>query len=115
MRTASLNTNPSVRRLNGPSRPINHLADRSAVLAAVESVDAVGTFEDTLLELFRHLKPDVLVQGADDLVDTVVGAVGVQAQGGRVVLVDRVEVDSTTKLIHAISSGSPTTKVEDLV
>ena len=99
----ALNTDRGVRRLKGPSRPVNPLADRSAVIAAVESVDAVISFDDeTPLDLIRRLKPDVLVKGADYTVETVVGAAEVQAEGGRLVLVDLVEGHSTTNLIDAI-------------
>ena len=74
-----------------------------AVIAAVESVDAVISFdEDTPLELIRRLQPDVLVKGGDYTIETVVGAEEVQAAGGRVVLVDLVEGRSTTGLIDAI-------------
>ncbi len=71
----ALNSDPGVRRLKGPKRPVNGLADRSAVIAAVEAVDAVISFDDdTPLELIRRLKPDVLVKGGDYTIDTVVGA-----------------------------------------
>jgi D-beta-D-heptose 7-phosphate kinase / D-beta-D-heptose 1-phosphate adenosyltransferase len=93
----ALNTDDSAYRLKGPRRPVNLLPDRSAVIAAVGSVDAVVSFDqDTPLELIRRLKPDVLIKGADYTVATVVGADDVQAAGGRVVLVDLVEGRSTT-------------------
>ncbi len=99
----ALNSDPGVERLKGPKRPVNGLADRSAVIAAVESVNAVISFdEDTPLELICRLKPDVLVKGGDYTVDSVVGAAEVEAAGGRVVLVDLVEGISTTRLIDAI-------------
>jgi len=99
----ALNDDAGVRRLKGPQRPVNPLADRAAVIAAVEAVDAVISFaEETPIELIRRLKPDVLVKGGDYTVDTVVGADAVQAAGGRVVLVDLVEGRSTTRLIDAI-------------
>ncbi len=105
----ALNDDPGVRRLKGPKRPVNGLADRSAVIAAVESVDAVISFdEDTPIELIRRLKPDVLVKGGDYTIEDVVGAEEVAAAGGRVVLVDPVEGRSTTRLIDAIrASHSP--------
>ncbi len=99
----ALNSDPGVRRLKGPKRPLNGLADRSAVIAAVESVDAVISFdEETPIELIRRLKPDVLVKGGDYTIAAVVGADEVEAAGGRVVLVDLVEGRSTTGLIEAI-------------
>jgi D-beta-D-heptose 7-phosphate kinase/D-beta-D-heptose 1-phosphate adenosyltransferase len=99
----ALNTDGGVRRLKGPERPVNGLEDRSAVIAAVESVDAVISFdEETPIELIRRLKPDVLVKGADYTIEGVIGAEDVQAAGGRVLLVDLVEGRSTTRLIEAI-------------
>ena len=99
----ALNSDAGVRRLKGPSRPVNGLADRSAVIAAVEAVDAVISFdEDTPVELIRRLTPDVLVKGGDYTIDGVVGAADVQAAGGRVLLVDLIEGRSTTRLIDAI-------------
>ena len=104
----ALNTDPGVRRLKGPMRPVNGLADRSAVIAAVESVDAVISFdEETPIELIRRLQPDVLVKGGDYTIDAVVGAAEVQAAGGQVVLVDLVEGRSTTRLIDAIRETPP--------
>ena len=102
----ALNSDPGVRRLKGPERPVNALADRAAVIAAVEAVDAVISFdEETPLELIRRLKPDVLVKGGDYTIDNVVGAAEVAAVGGRVVLVDLVEGRSTTRLIDAIRAA----------
>jgi D-beta-D-heptose 7-phosphate kinase / D-beta-D-heptose 1-phosphate adenosyltransferase len=99
----ALNTDAGVRRLKGPQRPVNALADRAAVIAAIEAVDAVLSFdEETPIELIRRLKPDVLVKGADYTIDGVVGAPEVQAAGGKVVLVELVEGRSTTRLIDAI-------------
>jgi D-beta-D-heptose 7-phosphate kinase/D-beta-D-heptose 1-phosphate adenosyltransferase len=99
----ALNTDQGVRRLKGPQRPVNPLSDRAAVIAAVEAVDAVVSFDDeTPIELIRRLKPDILGKGGDYTVETVVGAADVQAAGGRVVLVDLVEGRSTTGLIHAM-------------
>src|SRR5438309_5519953 len=96
----ALNTDRGVRRLKGPERPVNGLEDRSAVIAAVESVDAVISFdEETPIELIRRVKPDVLVKGGDYTIEEVVGAEDVQQAGGRVVLVDLVEGRSTTRLI----------------
>jgi D-beta-D-heptose 7-phosphate kinase / D-beta-D-heptose 1-phosphate adenosyltransferase len=99
----ALNDDPGVRRLKGAKRPVNALADRSAVIAAVESVDAVISFaEETPLDLICRLEPDVLVKGGDYTITEVVGAAEVKAAGGRVVLVDLVEGRSTTRLIDAI-------------
>lgn len=102
----ALNDDPGVRRLKGPHRPVNALPDRSAVIAAIESVDAVISFdEETPIELIRRLRPDVLIKGGDYTIEGVVGAPEVEAAGGRVVLVDLVEGRSTTGLIDAIRTA----------
>jgi D-beta-D-heptose 7-phosphate kinase/D-beta-D-heptose 1-phosphate adenosyltransferase len=102
----ALNTDPGVRRLKGPERPVNGLADRAAVIAAVEAVDAVISFdEETPIDLIRRLRPDVLVKGGDYTIEGVVGAEDVQQSGGRVLLVDLVEGHSTTRLIEAIRAA----------
>ena len=107
----ALNTDEGVRRLKGAERPVNGLADRAAVIAAVESVDAVISFdEETPIELIRRLRPDVLVKGGDYTIEGVVGADLVQSWGGRVVLVDLVEGRSTTRLIEAIRSPQEAAK-----
>jgi D-beta-D-heptose 7-phosphate kinase / D-beta-D-heptose 1-phosphate adenosyltransferase len=106
----ALNSDAGVRRLKGPRRPVNALADRSAVIAAIEAVDAVISFdEETPIELIRRLKPDVLVKGGDYAVADVVGAPEVQGWGGKVVLVDLVEGRSTTRLIDAIRAPAQET------
>ncbi|ACC98734.1 RfaE bifunctional protein [Elusimicrobium minutum Pei191] len=69
-----LNTDASVKRLKGPSRPINKQADRALVTAGLESVDAVAFFnEDTPLNLIKLVKPDVLVKGGDYKAQDIVG------------------------------------------
>src|SRR5262249_42150012 len=99
----ALNDDAGVRRLKGPKRPVNRLPDRSAVMAAIGSGDAVISFaEEAPLEPIRRPKPDVPGKGAHDTVEEVVGAAEVQAAGGRVALVDLVEGRSTTRLIDAI-------------
>ena len=97
----ALNTDDSVRRLKGPSRPVNTLAQRAQVMAALRSVDGVVAFaDDTPLALIETLLPDVLVKGADYTVDQVVGADAVIAAGGRVVLAELVPGQSTTGIIE---------------
>ncbi|HVH79656.1 MAG TPA: D-glycero-beta-D-manno-heptose-7-phosphate kinase [Stellaceae bacterium] len=103
----ALNSDGSVSRLKGPERPINTLADRAAVIAALASVDAVISFEeDTPLNLITKLKPEVLIKGGDYTIDTVVGAEEVQATGGRVALIDLVEGHSTTRTIGKMTGAS---------
>ena len=96
----ALNTDASVSRLKGPSRPVNALAQRAQVMAAIRYVDGVVCFdEETPLALITALVPDVLVKGADYTVDQVVGADVVRAAGGRVVLAELVAGQSTTGII----------------
>jgi D-beta-D-heptose 7-phosphate kinase/D-beta-D-heptose 1-phosphate adenosyltransferase len=92
-----LNSDESVRRLKGPTRPINNEQDRARVLGALESVGAVALFtQDTPIDLIRLVRPDTLVKGADYTKDKVVGADIVESYGGRVELVDLVAGKSTT-------------------
>jgi D-beta-D-heptose 7-phosphate kinase/D-beta-D-heptose 1-phosphate adenosyltransferase len=96
----ALNTDESVARLKGPLRPVNTLAERAAVIAALKMVDCVVAFaEDTPLELIRALMPDVLVKGADYSIERVVGADLVQASGGEVALIEMVPGLSTTAIL----------------
>ncbi len=99
----AINTDESVRRLKGPSRPVRTTSERAVVLAALEVVDAVVAFDhDTPLELIRHLKPDVLVKGGDYTEATIVGAPDVRARGGRVVVVPLTAGHSTTSTIERL-------------
>ena len=95
-----LNSDVSVRRLKGPTRPVQNETSRSTVLASLEAVDAVVLFDqDTPLDLITALRPDVLVKGADYTIDKVVGAEVVQAAGGTVLLADLSPGHSTTATI----------------
>ncbi|NHN85702.1 bifunctional D-glycero-beta-D-manno-heptose-7-phosphate kinase/D-glycero-beta-D-manno-heptose 1-phosphate adenylyltransferase HldE [Acetobacter musti] len=99
----ALNDDASVRRLKGDTRPVNTLASRAAVMAAIRSVDAVAAFsEDTPLEIIRELMPDILIKGSDYRPEDVVGAAEVIAAGGRLVLADLRDGHSTTATIGRI-------------
>ena len=99
----ALNTDESVSRLKGPTRPVNSLAQRAQVMAAIRFVDCVvGFAEDTPLQVITRLLPDVLVKGADYTVSQVVGADVVLANGGRVVLAELVAGQSTTGIIARV-------------
>jgi rfaE bifunctional protein nucleotidyltransferase chain/domain len=100
----ALNSDASVRKLGkGRERPLNALADRLAVLAALESVDAVTWFdEDTPDALIAACRPQVLAKGGDWPVERIVGAGGVLARGGKVVSIPFEHQRSTTELLQRI-------------
>ncbi len=100
----AVNADESVRRLGkGADRPINPLADRMALLAALASVDLVVAFdEDTPLETIRLCRPDVLVKGGDWSADRIVGADEVRAWGGSVHSIAFEHQRSTTLLLERI-------------
>lgn len=99
-----VNTDASVRRLGkGEDRPINPLADRLAVLAALESVSLVVPFdEDTPLELVLECHPDIIVKGGDYSAQTTVGAAEVIAWGGRFEAIPFLSDRSTSALLEKI-------------
>ena len=102
----AINSDESVRRLKGLSRPIRSDAERSYVLAALECVDLVVVFpEDTPLALVKVLRPDVIVKGGDYSEDTIVGATEVTAWGGKVVVVPLTPGHSTTNIIKRLSES----------
>ena len=95
----ALNSDQSVRRLKGSSRPLQLEEARAYVMASIEHVDLVVLFdEDTPLSVIEALRPDVLVKGADYREDQVVGADLVKSWGGRIVLANLVPAQSTTML-----------------
>jgi D-beta-D-heptose 7-phosphate kinase/D-beta-D-heptose 1-phosphate adenosyltransferase len=101
-----LNTDASVQRLKGASRPVVGEKERARVMSALAAVDAVVLFdEDTPLELIRAVKPDVLVKGGDYKVETVVGHEDVIAAGGRVEIVPLVEGFSTTNIVRKLTES----------
>jgi D-beta-D-heptose 7-phosphate kinase/D-beta-D-heptose 1-phosphate adenosyltransferase len=96
-----INSDDSVRRLKGPTRPVRSEAERAYVLAALESVDAVTIFEqDTPLELIVTLRPDVLVKGGDYTPEQVVGRSEVEGWGGELLIVPLTPGQSTTSIIE---------------
>lgn len=99
-----LNSDASVKRLKGPTRPVQSETSRGTVLASLAAVDLVVIFdEDTPLELITAIRPDVLVKGADYRIDQVVGGDLVIAAGGRVFLADLQAGHSTTATIARIN------------
>ena len=96
-----LNTDDSVRRLKGPSRPVNPEDDRAYVLAGLAAVDYVTFFaEDTPRDLIVALLPDVLVKGGDYRKKDIVGGAEVEAAGGEVVVAPLVPGRSTTAILQ---------------
>lgn len=99
-----INSDASVRRLKGPTRPIVPAPDRAELLAALECVDAVIEFdEDTPLRLIEAIRPDVLVKGGDYRPEEVVGREIVEGSGGTLVLIPLVPGQSTTNLAARIN------------
>ena len=95
-----LNSDASVKRLKGPSRPVNPEADRARLLNGLKPVDAVVIFEeDTPLNVITELQPDLLVKGGDYDVDSVIGADVVQSKGGEVLIAPTLEGRSTTNIL----------------
>jgi D-beta-D-heptose 7-phosphate kinase/D-beta-D-heptose 1-phosphate adenosyltransferase len=96
----AINSDASVARLKGPSRPVQGQNARAIVLQALKGVDQVIVFEeDTPLTVIQALSPDILFKGADYREDQVVGGDVVKAAGGRVALIDLVAGHSTTALV----------------
>ena len=109
----AVNTDASVKRLaKGDDRPVNPLADRMAVLAALESVSLVTSFEeDTPLETILACRPDVLVKGGDWPVEAIVGGREVLGWGGSVHSIPFAHERSTTEVLRRIrgAQGAKTT------
>ena len=97
----ALNADESVRKLKGPTRPINALADRQVVMAGLECVDFVTSFEeDTPLELMLLLKPSLIVKGGDWKVEQMVGSKEAREWGGKARSLAFVEGKSTTAIVE---------------
>ena len=98
-----INSDASIQRLKGKSRPICPLVDRMEMLAALEAVDFVVPFdEDTPEALIREVSPQVLIKGEDWKDKGVVGREWVESHGGRVALITLKQGYSTTALIQRI-------------
>ena len=96
----AVNTDRSVRKLKGSSRPVNTLAHRAKVLASLQCIDKVVFFdEDTPIKLIKAIRPDVLVKGGDYKLKDIVGHKEVSQYGGSVVTIPLVKGLSTSKII----------------
>lgn len=101
-----VNSDASVKRLKGPTRPINDEVTRQKILAALESVDAVVLFgEDTPAALIHTIAPDYLVKGGDYTLDTIVGAPEILARGGRVDVFPTLAGHSSTRTIERVQGA----------
>ena len=106
----ALNTDASVKRQGkGDDRPINTLANRAAVAAALASVDLVTWFDaDTPADLIELVQPDILIKGGDWAVENIVGAAETLARGGKVYSIPFLHQTSTTQTlakIRAVETG----------
>lgn len=98
-----LNSDASVARLKGPSRPVQDERARAAILLGLRSVDAVVRFaEDTPQLLIQDLQPDLLAKGGDYTPSTVIGRDLVEARGGRLVLLPFHDGNSTSRIVSRI-------------
>jgi D-beta-D-heptose 7-phosphate kinase/D-beta-D-heptose 1-phosphate adenosyltransferase len=102
-----LNSDSSVKRLKGESRPINSEIERAEVLSAIEYVDAIVIFdEDTPYNLVGEILPDVIVKGGDYKKDEVVGGDIVKKAGGSIEIIPLISGKSTTGTIEKITNGA---------
>jgi len=107
-----INVDSSVKRLKGPTRPVNDQNARAQVMAALGSVDAVVMFAENIeendnpLKIMQALRPDVIFKGQDYTIDKVIGADFVQSYGGRVALIPLEDGFSTTSTIKKMGSAA---------
>ncbi|MFI1935697.1 D-glycero-beta-D-manno-heptose 1-phosphate adenylyltransferase [Streptomyces purpureus] len=102
-----VNSDESITRRKGPGRPLNDLADRVRVLAALGSVDAVAVFEEeTPVELLKRLRPDVWVKGGDYSVEDLPEAAVLRTWGGQAVLLPYLDGRSTTLLARRAAQAA---------
>ena len=100
-----LNSDSSVKKLKGESRPINNELDRAYVLCALEAVDYVVIFEENSpVNLLNKIKPDIYAKGADYTLETLPEAPIVLKNGGRVEFIEFVDGKSTTNIINSIKN-----------
>ena len=101
-----LNTDDSISRIKGPSRPLQDEVSRARIMASLLFIDAVVLFdEDTPLNLIKAVQPDILVKGDDYAVEQIVGHEVVEARGGEVKTVPLVKGYSTTNIVKKIENS----------
>jgi rfaE bifunctional protein nucleotidyltransferase chain/domain len=99
-----LNTDRSVQRIKGPSRPVQDEQTRALILASLQFVDLVVFFdEDTPLNLIRVVQPDILAKGADYNPEDIVGYDIVKAKGGEIVTIELTPGYSTSRIINKLN------------
>jgi D-beta-D-heptose 7-phosphate kinase / D-beta-D-heptose 1-phosphate adenosyltransferase len=105
----AINSDESVRRLKGPTRPINSFEDRAEVIAAMSCVDYIVEFDETTpTKLIELIRPDIFVKGGDYSRATLPEAPLVESLGGRVVILPYIENRSTTSIVHRIQEQAAT-------
>jgi D-beta-D-heptose 7-phosphate kinase/D-beta-D-heptose 1-phosphate adenosyltransferase len=103
----AINSDASVKRIKGPTRPINNENSRALLMASLVMVDAVVVFEeDTPIEVVKAILPDVMVKGGDYRPEQIAGAREVLANSGRVVINPLIEGLSTTQIIESIRKSN---------
>lgn len=98
-----LNTDDSVRRLKGETRPVQDEIARASILASLQFVTAVILFDDdTPYNLIKKIQPDVLIKGSDYNIEDIVGYDIVKSKGGNVATIDFIDGYSTTSIIEKL-------------
>ncbi|MCB9073234.1 MAG: D-glycero-beta-D-manno-heptose 1-phosphate adenylyltransferase [Bdellovibrionaceae bacterium] len=102
-----VNSDASVKRLKGPTRPIQNEMDRAEILLALKAVDQVVLFDDDTPEhLIHQVRPDILVKGGDWKIEQIVGSSFVMSYGGEVKSLHFIDGKSTTQLIKKSQAPS---------
>jgi len=102
----AINTDASIKRLKGKTRPILDLASRKKIISSLEMIDAVISFEDdNPLKLIKFIKPDVLYKGADYKINEIVGAGFIKKNGGKTIRIKLTKNQSTTRLISILKNN----------
>lgn len=98
-----LNTDESIQRLKGPTRPIQNLKARALIMSALAAVDYIISFDDdTPLYLIKNIKPSILIKGGDYTEDTIVGANEVKMNGGKIEIIPFLTGYSTSNIVEKI-------------
>jgi D-beta-D-heptose 7-phosphate kinase/D-beta-D-heptose 1-phosphate adenosyltransferase len=99
----ALNSDSSVRKIKGETRPLVGEEERAEILAAFEFIDFITIFEElTPLELINYLEPDVLIKGGDWPEEKIVGSKEIKKWGGRVAIIPEITGKSTTNIVEKI-------------